>query len=49
MWIIAGLLHAIGEAPFGMMPQRLYTIGTLVSLLSFPLATVAGARFYREV
>lgn len=48
MWVIAGLLHAIGEAPFGLLPQRLYTIGTLVALIAFPIATVAGARFYRE-
>jgi hypothetical protein len=48
MWVIAGLLHAIGEAPFGLLPQRLYTIGTLAALIAFPIATVAGARFYRE-
>jgi hypothetical protein len=49
VWVIAGLLHAIGEAPMGMMPQRLYVIGTVVALIAFPLAAVAGARFYREV
>jgi hypothetical protein len=30
VWVIAGLLHAIGEAPMGLLPMRLYTIGTLV-------------------
>jgi hypothetical protein len=48
LWIIAGLLHAVGEAPLGLLPQRLYTIGTLVALVAFPLAALAGARFYRE-
>jgi hypothetical protein len=48
VWVIAGLLHAIGEAPMGLMPSRLYTIGTIVSLIALPLAAVAGARFYQE-
>jgi hypothetical protein len=49
VWIIAALLHAVGEAPFGLLPMWLYTIGTLVGLVEFPLAAVAGAKFYREV
>jgi len=49
VWVLTGLLHALGEAPMGLMPQRLYVIGTLVALVAFPLAAVAGARFYREV
>jgi hypothetical protein len=49
VWVLVGLLHAIGEAPMGLMPQRLYVIGTLVALVAFPLAAVAGAKFYREV
>ena len=48
VWVIAGLLHAIGEAPMGLLPMRLYTIGTLVGLVAFPLAALAGAKFYRE-
>jgi hypothetical protein len=48
VWVLVGLLHAIGEAPMGHMPQRLYVIGTLVALVEFPLAAVAGARFYQE-
>lgn len=48
VWVLVGLLHAIGEAPMGHMPQRLYTIGTLVALVEFPLAALAGARFYQE-
>ena len=49
VWVLIGLLHAIGEAPMGLLPQRLYLLGTLVALVQFPLAAVAGAKFYREV
>ena len=49
MWVIAGLLHAASEAPMGLMPMRLYTIGTFVGLVAMPLAAVAGAKFYREI
>ena len=48
VWVLIGLLHAIGEAPLGLLPMRLYTLGTIVGLIEFPLAAVAGARFYRE-
>ena len=48
MWVIAGLLHALGEAPMGMAPQKVYTIGTLISLVQLPLAALAGAKFYIE-
>ena len=44
-WIV---LHAIGEAPMGLLPMRLYVMGTIVGLIEFPLAAVAGAKFYRE-
>ena len=49
VWIIAALLHAIGEAPLGLLPMKLYTMGTLAALIEFPIATIAGAKFYREV
>ena len=49
IWIIAALLHAVGEAPLGLLPMKLYTIGTLVALIEFPIATIVGAKFYREV
>lgn len=48
VWVLTGLLHAIAEAPMGLLPQRLYTVGTLVALVAFPLAAVAGAKFYKE-
>jgi hypothetical protein len=48
MWMLTGLLHAVGEAPLGLLPLRLYLLGTIVSLVALPLAAVAGARFYQE-
>ena len=48
MWVIAGLLHAIGEGPLGFFPMRLYLLGTVVGLVLTPVAAVAGARFYAE-
>ena len=49
VWVLIALLHAIGEAPIGLLPLRLYVMGTIVGLIEFPLATVAGAKFYKEV
>jgi hypothetical protein len=48
MWVIAGLLHAIGEGPLGFFPMRLYLLGMVVGLVLIPVAAVAGARFYTE-
>jgi hypothetical protein len=48
VWVIAGLLHSIGEGPLGLLPMRLYVIGAIVALIEFPIAAVAGAKFYRE-
>lgn len=47
-WVLIGLLHAVGEAPLQLFPTRLMMIGTLVALVTIPLATVAGAKFYKE-
>ena len=48
VWVLVGLLHWIGEAPMGLLPGRMYLIGTLVFLVVGPLATAVGARFYQE-
>lgn len=48
-WVVAGLFHALFEAPMGMMPQNIMLIATLVALVQQPLATVAGAKFYTEM
>ncbi|HXF96920.1 MAG TPA: hypothetical protein VNI61_12550 [Gemmatimonadales bacterium] len=48
MWFLYGLLHAVGEAPMGLFPTRMYVIGTVIALIQYPLATVLGAKFYTE-
>jgi hypothetical protein len=48
MWTLVAVLHAVGEAPLGLLPMRLYLLGTVAALVGLPLAAVAGARFYRE-
>jgi hypothetical protein len=48
MWVLVTVLHAVGEAPLGLLPMRLYLIGIAVSLIGIPLAALAGARFYKE-
>ncbi|MGH8622636.1 MAG: hypothetical protein ACRET3_10895, partial [Burkholderiales bacterium] len=48
VWVVAGLLHFVGEMPMGLMPQRLMLMGTLVFLVMAPLATVIGAKPYQE-
>ncbi len=48
VWVVAGLLHFIGEMPMGLWPQRIAVMGTLVFLVMAPLATVVGAKYYQE-
>jgi len=48
VWFVAGLLHALFEWPMGLMPQNLMLIATAGMLVEFPLAAVAGAKFYTE-
>lgn len=48
-WLLSGLLHALFEAPMGMMPQNTLILVTLVALVQQPLATVVGAKFYTEM
>lgn len=48
LWVLFGLLHALSEAPMGLLPQRLYVIGVLVALVQYPLAVVIGAKWYQE-
>ncbi|MGH2349284.1 MAG: hypothetical protein ACRDFT_07470 [bacterium] len=49
VWVLYGLLHTVAEAPMGFFPQNLMVIGTLVMLVQYPLAAVAGAKFYTEM
>src|SRR3989442_7464581 len=46
LWFFVFLLHAIGEAPMGLFPSRLYTIGAIVALVQYAVAGWAGARIY---
>jgi hypothetical protein len=48
VWVLAGLLHALSEAPMQLFPTRMMVIGTLVMLVAIPLAAVAGAKIYQE-
>jgi hypothetical protein len=48
MWVLIALLHAVGEAPMGLMPKNFFVIGTLVALVLFPVAAVTGAKVYTE-
>ncbi|PYO84968.1 MAG: hypothetical protein DMD65_01945 [Gemmatimonadetes bacterium] len=49
VWFFVGLLHALGEAPMALMPQKVYVTATVVGLVQYPLATALGAYFYKEV
>ncbi len=49
VWFFIGLLHALSEAPMGMMPQRLMVIGTCVALVALPVASAVGAYVYKEM
>jgi hypothetical protein len=48
IWVLYGLLHALGEAPMGLLPPRLFVIPTVVALVEYPLSVVVGARWYQE-
>jgi len=47
-WAAVSCLHALAEAPLGLLPVRLYVLTTLASLAVFPVAAVVGAWAYRE-
>jgi hypothetical protein len=48
VWFLIAFLHALGEAPMGLLPQRLYTLSTIAALVEMPIATVIGAYLYTE-
>jgi len=43
------LLRAVGEAPMGLFPQKLYTIPSIVTLIEYAVGTVVGAYVYKEM
>ena len=49
LWFFVGLLHAIGEAPMGFMPQRVTVIATIVMLVEYAVAGAVGAYVYKEM
>ena len=49
VWFFVGLLHAIGEAPMGLLPQQVYTVGTVVMLVQYAVAGAVGAYVYKEM
>lgn len=48
VWVGYGLLHAVSEAPMGILPTRLLAIFVVAFLAVAPLAALAGAKFYQE-
>jgi hypothetical protein len=48
VWFFVGLLHALGEGPMGLFPQKVYTVGTIVALVQYAVAGAVGAYVYKE-
>jgi hypothetical protein len=48
VWFFVGLLHAIGEGPMGLFPQKVYTVGTVVALVQYAVAGAVGGSVYKE-
>jgi hypothetical protein len=48
VWFFIAFLHALGEAPMQLFPQRLYAIGVVVALFQYPIAAAVGAYLYKE-
>src|SRR5438067_11318101 len=49
VWFFVGLLHALGEAPMGLLPQKMYTVGTVVALVEYAVAGAVGSYVYNEM
>lgn len=48
MWVGLGVLHAVGEAPMGIFTTATWMKAVGAALVGWPLAVIAGARFYTE-
>jgi hypothetical protein len=48
VWLFIAFLHGLGEAPMGLLPQRLYVLPTIIALFQIPIATAVGAYLYKE-
>jgi hypothetical protein len=49
VWFFMGLLRTLGDAPMGLMPQRVMMVGALVSLVVLPVGAAVGAYVYKEM
>src|SRR6266550_460582 len=49
VWFFIGLLHALGEGPMGLFPEKVYTVGTIVALVQYAVAGAVGAYVYKEM
>lgn len=48
VWFAAGLMNALFMWPAALMPHNITIIATVAFMISAPLATVIGAKFYTE-
>ena len=48
IWVIAVFLPNLGNYSVGLFPARLLVISSVVSLVEFVIATLVGARLYKE-
>jgi len=48
VWFLAGLLNTAFMWPMNLMPHDMMLVMAAVMLVEFPLACVAGAKFYTE-
>ena len=48
LWVGLGVLHAVGEAPMGIFSTGMWVKSVGSTLIAWPLAALAGARFYQE-
>ena len=48
VWLIGGLLPDLGYWAAGILPTRLFCVGTIVGLVTIVAASVAGAALYQE-
>src|SRR3989442_9980920 len=49
IWVLYGLLHAIGEAPIGLFPQLLFLVRCILGLLGDAVAAGIGAKDHTEM
>ncbi|HSB09578.1 MAG TPA: hypothetical protein VLM38_08850 [Blastocatellia bacterium] len=48
VWVLTSLYTTVGQLPIGIFPTRVLVVGTVWELVQLPLATLAGARLYKE-